>query len=86
MGNNNAEERAELLLQRSKKYKSGLTKRKKLKLREDWDWDCSRSFVVAGDSRIICRYDNDRYTRSKPLSLLTRSTAELFFASVEQVD
>jgi hypothetical protein len=86
MGNNNAEERAELLLQRSKKYKSGLTKRKKLKLREDWEWDCSRSFVVAGDSRIICRYDNDRYTRSKPLSLLTRSTAELFFASVEQVD
>jgi hypothetical protein len=27
MGNNNAEERAELLLQRLKKYKSGLTKR-----------------------------------------------------------
>jgi hypothetical protein len=27
--------------------------------------------------------DNDRYTRSKPLSLLTRSTAELFFARVE---
>jgi hypothetical protein len=31
-------------------------------------------------------YDKDRYTRSKPLSLLTRSTAELFFATVEQVD
>jgi hypothetical protein len=52
MGNNNAEERAELLLQRSKKYKIGLTKRKKLKLREYRDCDCSRSFVVAGDSKL----------------------------------
>jgi hypothetical protein len=128
---------------KSKKYKRGLAKRKKLKLREDRDWDCSRSFVVSGDSKLekevslhkqecwmwflfkmpsnpvsifmwwqddvvlpeaseakkstvprgvkkgqktpeSCAVnDNDRYTRSKPLSLLTRSTAELFFARVE---
>ena len=54
--------------------------------RSEEEYSTTRSKKGAKDARIMCRYDNDRYTRSKPLSLLTRSTAELFFASVEQVD